>query len=69
MAYTDKLLSFEFIERKLNADPNKLRAFRVNRDGSREAWLSDVVREFTPSAVRLAGWRTRIEAADLIAKG
>ena len=69
MAYTDKLLSFEFIERKLNADPNKLRVFRVNRDGSREAWLSDVVREFTPSAVRLAGWRTRIQAADLIAKG
>ena len=49
MAYTDKLLSFEFIERKLNVDTKRLRAFRVNRDGTREAWLSDVVREFTPS--------------------
>ena len=69
MTYTDKLLSFEFIERKLNADPNMLRNFRIKRDGSREAWLSEVVREFTPSAVRLAGWRARIEVADLIAKG
>ena len=69
MAYTDKLLSFEFIERKLNTNTNRLRAFRINRDGTRAAWLSDVVREFTPSAERLAGWRTRIEAADLIAKG
>ena len=63
MAYTDKLLSFEFIERKLNVDTKRLRAFRVNRDGTREAWLSDVVREFTPStrptgrqAGSVAGW-------------
>ena len=69
MAHTDKLLSFDFIERKLNTDTSRLRAFRVNREGTREAWLSDVVREITPSAERLAGWRARIEAANLIAKG
>ena len=69
MAYTDKLLSFDFIERKLNADTNALRAFRINRDGQREAWLSDVVFVVRPSARRLAGWMTRIEATELIAKG
>ena len=55
MAYTDRLLTFKFIA--------------VNRDGSRVAWLSDVVREVRPDARRLSGWLSRVEAAELIARG
>ena len=69
MAYTDKLLSFEFIERRLNADATRLQVYRINRNGQREAWLSDLVRAVRPDAQRFAGWLSRIEIAELIAMG
>ena len=69
MACTDKLLSFEFIERRLNADATGLQVYRVNRNGQREAWLSELARVVRPDARRFAGWVSRIEAAELIAKG
>jgi hypothetical protein len=69
MAYTDRLLSFDFIERRLNVDAGALRVYRVNRTGHREAWLTDVVSQTRPDARRLANWLSRVEAAELIRAG
>lgn len=61
MPFKDSLISLAVVESLFGSKVLEVRNHRINLDGSREAWLTDVARDLKVPVARLAIQLRRIE--------